>query len=190
LRSISANLIADPDEATESARQAKGVYAQVVRAEIENYAWGFAKEQVRLPEAAQPPLFKFGRAYTLPSDFVRLVELENRWVFDVVRHIDGNPTPAYEIVGREIHTNFGAPLGITYLKDLSEDPTLWSPLFGQTVSAALALALAMPLTKSDSMVSMAEKLYRRAVARAKTSGAIQMAPANIPDGSWVTARLY
>ncbi len=58
------------------------------------------------------------------------------------------------------------------------------------MSAALAVALAMPLTKSEGMVSLAEKLYQKELARAKKSNAIQMPPQNMPDNSWITARLY
>lgn len=190
LRIISANLIADPDEASESARQAKGVYDQTVRVELETYAWGFAKQQAALAASATPPLFKFANSYPLPSDFLRLVELDDRWVFSIVRGVDTEPTPAYEIIGRSVNTDIGAPLKITYLRDLTQDPTYWPATFTAVVSAALALALAMPLTKSEGMVSLAEKLHRRALNRARTSNAIQMPPQNLPDGSWVTARLY
>lgn len=190
LRIISANLIADPDEDTESARQAKEVYDQIVRSELENHAWFFAKAQTALPENADAPLFKFNHAYNLPADFVRLVELDGKWVFSVVRHVDVNPVPVYELHGRAILTDLTAPLNIAYLRDVSSDPTVWTPLFGNAVSAALAVALAMPLTKSEGMVSLAEKVYQKELARAKKSNAIQMPPQNMPDNSWITARLY
>lgn len=190
LRHISANLIADPDEDTESARQAKGVYDQVVRAELESSAWFFAKTQAALPQNATPPLFKYARAYNLPSDFVRLVEMEDRWVFSVMRNIDVNPIPQYEMQGRAIFTDIAAPLRVAYLRDITSDPTVWSPLFANVVAAALAIRLAMPLTKSEGMVSLASKIYSSELARAKKSNAIQMPPAQIPDGSWITARVY
>lgn len=190
LRAISANLIADPDEDTESARQAKGAYEQVVRTELEGHAWFFAKAQAVLPASAAAPAFNFARAFNVPADFIRLVELDSKWAFSIIRHVDTNPIPAYEIQGRAILTDLGAPLRIGYLRDVTSDPTIWSPAFSDTVSMALAVALAMPLTKSEGMVSLAEKLYQKAVRRAKTANAIQMPPHNVPDGSWITARLY
>ncbi|MEN6527591.1 MAG: hypothetical protein ABFD65_14000 [Candidatus Polarisedimenticolia bacterium] len=190
LRAISANLIADPDEDTESARQAKGVYEQTVRAELEGHAWFFAKAQASLAARVDPPLFKFAYAYELPADFIRLVEIEDRWVFQIIRHVDTNPLPTYELQGRAIFADLGAPLNIGYLRDVTGDPARWSPMFADVVSAALAVALAMPLTKSEGMVSLAEKLYQKAVRRAKTANAIQMPPQHVPDGSWITARLY
>lgn len=189
LRLISANLIADPDEDTESARQAKGVYDQIVRSELEAHAWYFAKTQAAIPERAIAPLFKFAHAYTLPADFVRLVELDGRWMFSAIREVDANPVPLHEIHGRAIFTDLTAPLNIAYLRDLSGDPTLWSPLFANVVSTALAVALAMTLTKSEGMVALVERMYQKEVKRAKQSNAIQMPPQNIPDNSWVLARL-
>lgn len=190
LRAISASLIEDPDEDTESARQAKGVFEQVVKAELEGNAWFFAKAQAVLPQNATAPLFKYARAFNLPSDFIRLVELDDRWVFSIIRHVDTNPVPNYELQGRAIFTDLGAPLKIGYLKDVTSDPTMWSPMFCDVVSYALAVKLAMPLTKSEGIVSLAEKLYQKAVRRAKQANAIQLPPQHIPDGSWITARLY
>lgn len=189
LQIIAANLIADPDEDTESARQAKAVYEQIVGAEIEAHAWYFAKKQASLPMNADAPAFKFKNAYNLPPDFARLVEMNDRWVFSVMRYVDSNPIPPYEMFGRAIYTDIDAPLKIAYLSNaVVADPTLWPALFGNVASAALAVRLAMPLTKSEGMVSLAEKVYQKEVLRARRANAIQMPPADTPDGSWMTAR--
>lgn len=189
LQIISANLIADPDEDTESARQAKAVYDQIVGAEIEAHAWYFAKKQASLPANADSPAFKFKQAYNLPADFARLVEFNDNWVFSVMRYIDSNPVPPFELFGRAIFTDVEAPLKIAYLSNaVVADPTLWPALFGNVASAALAVRLAMPLTKSEGMVSLAEKIYQKELIRARRSNAIQMPPAYAPDSSWMTAR--
>lgn len=190
LRAISANLIADPDEDTESARQAKGAYDQVVRVQLQLYAWTFAKRQAALPQRAEPPTYKYARAFTLPADFIRLVEFDGRSLFATARHVDTEAKPLYDIVGRAIFTDMAAPLRITYLRDVSGDPTTWDPAFADVVSMALAVALAMPLTKSEGTVSLAEKLYQKAVRDAKRTNAIQLPPQERPDSSWVTARIY
>lgn len=190
LQIIGAERIDDPNESSESARQAASVYDQTVREELSKQAWFFAKKQIRLPAAADVPTFRFGRAFTLPPDFIRLVELENRWVFNVLRYVDTNPTPAYEIQGRTLLSNGSAPLGIAYIADVSDDPTIWSPMFAAVVSAALALKLAVPLTKSEGMVSLANKRYEKEVREARRVNAIQQPPAQIPDGSWITARVF
>lgn len=188
LQSIAANTIADPDEDTESARQAKICYDQVVRREIEAHPWYFAKAQATLPANAGAPTFKFAYAFNLPSNFLRLVELQDRWVFSMLRNIDTNPIPAYEIQGRAILTDLAAPLNIGYLADKTDDPSLWPPTFVQVAAMALAVRLAYPLTKSDGAVKMAKESYAEALTMARKNNAIQMAPANLPDGSWMAAR--
>ena len=188
LQSIAANTIADPDEDTESARQAKICYDQVIRREIETHPWHFAKKQATLQAIADVPTFKFARAFNLPSDFLRLVELEDKWVFSMLRNIDTNPTPVYEMQGRAILTDFDAPLNIGYLADKTDDPSTWPPSFVQVAAMALAVRLAYPLTKSDGAVKMAKEGYAEALTSARKNNAIQMAPANIADGSWMAAR--
>lgn len=191
LQIISANLIADPNENSESARQAKAVYDQIVAAEIEAHAWFFAKKQVSLPQSGDVPLFKYARAYTLPADFIRLVELDGRWMFSTFREYDANPRPTYEMNGRALYTDIAAPLLLGYLsRDVVSDPAKWTPLFANVASAALAVRLAMPLTKSEGMVSLAEKIYQKELLRARRANAIQMPPAQVPDGSWMLARIY
>ena len=189
LRSIAANLIADPNEESESARQAAACYDQIIRSELSAHPWYFAKTQASLPANVQAPLFKYMLAYTFPADFLRLVELEDKWVFDIIRNVDTNPIPQYEMQGRTLLTDFTAPLNITYIMDVTADPTIWAATFADVASAALAVALAMPLTKSEGMVSLAEKLYQKALRRAFRSNAIQMPPAQPPDGSWMAARI-
>lgn len=188
LQSIAANGIADPDEDTESARQARVCYDQVIRREIATHPWHFAKEQAALPANAGAPLYKFARSFNLPSAFLRLVELEQRWVFSMLRNIDTNPVPPYEIQGRAILTDFGAPLNITYLADKTDDPSLWPPEFVQAAAMALAVRLAYPLTKSDGAVKMAKENYAEALTSARKNNAIQRPPEQMPDGSWMAAR--
>lgn len=188
LQVIGANRIEDPSEESESARQAAGVYDQIVREELEKQAWSFAKAQGQLPANSAAPLFRFARAFTLPADFIRLVELEDRWVFNTIRYADVDPTSSYEIQGRELLTDLGAPLRLTYIRDVSGNPSVWPPVFTAVVAKALAVSLAMPLTKSEGMVSLANKRYQQDLREARRVNAIQKPPAHIPDGSWVTVR--
>lgn len=190
LRLISANLINDPGEQSESARQCNGCYEQVVRSELELNAWYFAKAQAALPARAEIPLFKFANAFELPSDFIRLVELEHRWVFSIARGVDVNPVPLWEVQGRAIFTDLPAPLRITYLKDVSDDPSMWASSFADVVAAAIAKEVAMALTKSEAAVTRAERAYKTSINNAIRTNAIQMPPMNIPDGSWLTVREY
>lgn len=191
LQAIAANTISDPDEDTISARAAKLEYDAIVKAELSAYPWYFAKTQTGLAQNADAPTFKFAHAYNLPSDFLRLVELENRWVFTIDRAWqDTDPTPPYEMQGRAILTDLTAPLNIGYIRNVVDEPTLWHPLFEEAVVAALGAALANVLAKSTGQVEMLTKLRQLKVREARRVNAIQRAPEYAPDGSWMVARVY
>jgi hypothetical protein len=191
LQLIAADTISDPDENSASARAAKLEYDAVVRSELSAYPWSFAKTQTALAVNADAPLFKYAYAYTVPTDFLRLVELENRWVFTINREgIDTNPVPPYALEGRSILTDLPAPLGIGYLRDVTDETTIWHPLFEDCVVASLAVVLANPLAKSTGLVEMAMKMRQGKIREARRVNAIQQPPAHLPDGSWLVARLY
>lgn len=186
-----ADTISDPDEDSASARAAKIEYDATVRSELSAYPWYFAKTQTQLAADADAPLFKYERSFTLPTDFLRLVELENRWVFSVDRQTqDANPMAFYEMQGRAILTDFEAPLRIGYIRDVTEEPTLWHPLFEDTVVLSLAMVLANPLAKSMSQVDAWMRARRMKVLEARRVNAIQRQPDHIPDGSWMISRVY
>lgn len=189
LLAIGVRPIADPDERSEAAYRAKDVYNTVVRSELEKYPWFFAKRAVRLAASATAPLLHYERAFLLPTDFIRLVELEDRWVFDVLRGTPNvDPIPTYVVTDRYVHSDFAAPLGISYIADLTEDPPLWTPLFTRAVTYALAEALAFPLTKSDGVTERMSRLYDKAVTAARRSSAMQQPTQHVPDGSWLASR--
>ena len=191
LQLIAADTIGDPDEASASARAAKIEYDSLVRAELSAYPWYFAKAQVGLPAALDAPLFKFAYSYTLPADFLRLVELEDCWVFDAVRPVVNTyPLPPYELQGQAILSDLTAPLNIGYIRNVVDEPTLWHPLFEECVVHSLAAALENPLAKSMTQVDAFTKTRRMKIAEARRVNAIQRPPEHIPDGSWMAARIY
>lgn len=191
LQFIAADTISDPNEDTISARAAKLEYDAVVKAELSAYPWAFAKTQVQLAADADAPLFKFAYSYTLPVDFLRLVELADRWVFSVDRQAQTTyPLPPYEMQGGALLTDLEAPLLIGYVRDVTEEPMTWHPLFEDCVALSLAAALANPLAKSMGQVDMLARMRQRKVSEARRVNAIQRAAEHIPDGSWMVARLY
>lgn len=188
LRIVAAQQIDDYDEDTESARQVRGCYDQVVRGQLERYPWFFAKHRGQAAANATAPAWKYARAFTMPSDFLKLVELEDSWVFDLSFYAATDAVPQYELLGRALETDLPAPLKFTYIRDLSADPTLWSPLFADAVAAALAVEIAPPLSKSDSAVERAAKKHMEVVRAARRSNAIQSPPQRLADDTWIAAR--
>lgn len=186
---IAVDSISDPDENSEPARRVKAIYEMAVRSAVEEHAWYFAKvDAPPTPASGTSPLFKFAYEYTMPADFIRLVELDGQWVF-TPPPVHVGLAPAYELFGRSVRTDLPPPLQFTYLRDLSNDPTMWSPLFVDVAAGEVAERVAMSLTKEVSKVQVAQKFKEMALRRAKHANAIQRAPDYVSDGSWVTARL-
>jgi hypothetical protein len=188
LRIVGVGLIANPSEASEGARQTNGVFDRIVAQELAKNAWYFAKQQIALPALAETPVYKFPFSYQLPGDFVRLVELEDMWVFSY-RQGGAYPQRYYEMHGTKLLTAFPAPLNITYLKNLGDDTSAWPAYFSTVVSAAIACEVANPLTKSETQVTIADRAYKTAISNCARLNAIQLAPDEQPDNSWMTARL-
>jgi hypothetical protein len=90
--------------------------------------------------------------------------------------------------GDAILTNISAPLNITYARDVTTSPDIWSPTFSDVVSASMASQSAMTLTKSGEMVKLASNMYAQAIRRAKHANAIQLPPVQFPDSSWIAVR--
>lgn len=190
LRLIGVKPIASPDEKSEPARQIGAIYDRVIRFELEQYPWAFAKKEATLPANLAEPSFRYERSFNLPADFLRMVEFEDRWVWVIDSGVNASPVKSFEIFGRTIRTNEGAPLKITYIADLSEDPSLWTATFSRMASCALARDVAPSLNRAESWIKIAEDRYRQTELRARRSAAIQRAPSRTADGSWLTSRFY
>ena len=189
IRIVGGNLITSPTGASESARQSNAIFDRVVAQEIAKNAWYFAKVQVSLPADVSVPTYKFPYSYQLPGDFVRLVEIEDMWVFS---NRQGGATPQryYELQGTKLFTVFKAPLNLTYLVNLDDDTSTWPAYFSIVISAAIAKEIAQTLTKSESMVALATQVYKSAITDCARLNAIQQAPDEQPDNSWINARFY
>lgn len=188
LSAVAANNISSPDDESPTARQCKLYYEQIVGEELQKHAWSFAKAQASVAADFAAPAFRYARQFTMPDDFLRLVELEQSWVFDIIRGADTDAFPTYELQGNRLLTDLGSPLGFTYIRKSVDEPAMWPPLFVSVVAGALARRIAFVLTKSDGAVKMADAFYQDAVRAARRSNAIQHPPRVSPDGSWTVGR--
>ena len=178
--------VSGPDAQSEPARVINEVYSRVCRRTLRSHVWSFAKESVSLPALATAPLFGFTYAFQLPSNFLRLVQFGDAYVFDSVRGATGGPGDLYTIEGRTILTDVAAPLHIVQLKDVSETPSEFDAMFPDVLACDIALEVASSLTKKDT--TDIERQRKRHINEAKRVNAIELPPRNIEDGSWVTVR--
>jgi hypothetical protein len=104
------------------------------------HPWGFARKRAQLAAAVAQPAFGKGTAYTLPDDYIRLVDVPN----------DDAGRPRWVVEGRTLICDEDAPLDLIYVADC-QDATLFDPLFVGALAYAIAAQVCIPLTQDKSL---------------------------------------
>jgi hypothetical protein len=120
------------DEDTAAARACALFYSPTRDAAIRAHRWNFAQERLALAQNEATPAFGWSYAYTLPGDCLRVVELNDTEIGDVL-------TDECVIEGRNLLTN-ASTANVVYLKRI-EDVSLYDPLFVEAFAIKLAIAL-------------------------------------------------
>ena len=118
------------------ARLANRSYVDLRDALLREFPWNFAIKRVALAADVTAPTWGFARAFTLPSDNLRLIELDNEDDYDW-RNEDG-----------KILTDHSAPLNIRYVASVTEGKM--DATFRECLSARLAMEWAEPLSQTTS----------------------------------------
>lgn len=176
------------DDRSKPAREAKALYAITRDALIAAHDWNFAKARAALPALADAPLSQFDTKYQLPSDCLRLLMLNDYYVGLDLTDYRGSPTEEYSIEGREILTNWSAPLNVSYIKRVT-DAQQFDPAFIKVLGCQLAMDLCEPLTQSDTKYQKAERQFGREINNAIRINAISLPPRKLADDEWIMSRL-
>ena len=73
---------------------------------LEDHPWNFAKKDVILPENSDRPIFGYDRKYTPPTDYARILTVDDSIGSNVSRKQAG--VPPWEVKGDFIHSDAGA----------------------------------------------------------------------------------
>jgi hypothetical protein len=114
--------------------------------------WNFAVWRAELAQDAIPPAFEFAFSYSLPADFVKMIEFNGGGTPLVPAPGFINLYPyisRYVIEGKKLLTNDPQAF-VKYLRDIN-NPDLWDPLFYQIAAAWLTSKLATAITKSEKL---------------------------------------
>lgn len=187
LQLLGAGTILNLTDNTPEARECTRAYDYCRRAELRKHIWNFAIKRVQLAPDADAPPFEYLYQFSLPVDFVRLP-------------LPRDATLDWKIEGRKILTNAiespagvelasgAAALSLAYVYDV-QDPTVFDPLFCESVAARMAAAMCERLTQSNSKKADAQQAYKDAMDEAKHADALESLPADPPDDDWWTARV-
>ncbi len=178
LQKLGAKRIVSLTEDSTNARACNVAYQSILDAELRAHPWSFAISRSSLAADSDEPEFGRTASYTLPSDFLYLLDDYPEYLINDKDWI---------IEGRKIYTNDSAPLNIRFVYRVT-DPNLMDPLFQEALSAKMAAELCEELTQSNTKKADLKDDYKDAITRAKRTNAIEKISAESPLDTWITAR--
>lgn len=98
--------VAEGDTTSKQAILCIRYYTESQNEVLEDHPWNFAKKDVILYEYTDIPIFGYDRKYATPSDYARILTVDNSTGSDVSRKQAG--IPAWEVKGDYIHADAGA----------------------------------------------------------------------------------
>lgn len=144
LRRLGANPILAFTDPTPEGVLVNDTYAEIRDTLLREHPWNFAIRRASLAASATAPVWGFDRAFAIPENFLRLLEVNGQRDYAVkAESIDG--------VGRVFVTDLDAPLEILYVARLT-DPNLYDPTFRRALSLRCAQEWAEPLTATTSVL--------------------------------------
>jgi hypothetical protein len=177
LGKVAANPIVDFGDDTPSSRAISRAYPVVLDAVLREHLWNFAIRRTSLPESSPAPVWKYEKAFQLPSDYLRLLEIEGQ--------MDGYGD--WQVVARRIEINASAPLNITYVARVL-DVNEWDTMFREAFATRLAAEISEELTNDTTLGNRLEEVYRDLMNQAKMVDSKENPSRRVPQGSWLDSR--
>ena len=159
------------------AQLARATYDTKRDAVLRAHPWNFSIKRASISADSETPAWEFDSQYTMPSDCLRVLELQNEDM-DVGR---------WRIEGRKILTNIGAPLNIRYIFR-NEVVTQYDPLFVEALSFRLAMDWVEPLVKAANLKEVMMAAYQEKLSEARTMDGAESTPLKIEADTWIDVR--
>lgn len=141
--------ITGPDDTLEASRVMTRRFGSARDFLLRDHPWNFAKTQTTLPVDSTTPAFRWSYQYSLPIDPYCLRALI----------INDDPEEPFEILGRKLACDIGAPLKLAYIARI-EDPGAFDAAFVELLGLYLALRTAPRLANaSGSRISQLKDDY-------------------------------
>lgn len=138
--------------------------------------WTCVSKRAEIALDATSPVWGFSNRYALPSDFVRLISIQN-----------ARGRVKWEIEGGFLYCDLEAPLGIKYVYD-EPDTEKYDSILTTALSYSLAIDLVEQLTQSNTKQQNVTAMFEYWVAQAKKANAQEQSPQELQQGSWLDAR--
>lgn len=193
LQKVGAKRIVSLDEDNVAARACNVALTPVRLAMLRNHTWSCATRREQLAADSPAPTWGPKNSFTLPSDFIRLLDDDDFaiWGFNSFNSVNNSRNFSgfrdWKIEGRKIITDDVAPLNVRFVYDLL-DPNTMDPLFREALSTNLALELCEELTQSNQKKDSLKLDLKQIIADAKHVNAIEKPAGNPAEDEWNTVR--
>lgn len=158
-----------------AARLCNKRYEPLRDAVLREAKWNFALERAQLAKLTSTPSFGFSNEFQLPTDCLRVLKTDDK-------------LDTYKIEGRKILSN-ASSMKIQYIKRVT-DPAQFDSMFAEALSARIAVALAIPLTDSDSRLASMKALYDERIADARGTDAQENGSIEVYEADeWLNSRI-
>lgn len=180
--------ITSPTDDDEKAIVLNAMFDTLRDAELRAHNWNFAIKRDQIAALSSTPSYGFSYEYQLPGDCLRVLMLDDRYVGYSLAGYRTLPEQEYQIEGRKILTDIGAPLKIKYVYSVTNVGD-WDPVFVEYFACALAFESAERLAQGGSRKDRLEADKRNALIIALRADAIENPPEPIADDAWIMSRL-
>lgn len=185
---LGGNVIVSMSDSSRAAITMSALWETVRKSEITKHFWNFALARAQLPKLSTAPNWGFRNSFQLPIDYLKIMQVNDYFMVPSQSDYTGGDNSAYAIEGQTISTDFGAPLKIRYVKDVT-NPGLFDVLFVEVMASKLAYEGCYQITQSNQRQDQAAADYKAAIKEAILTNAISRPPMGIPDDSWILSRL-
>lgn len=138
-----------------------------------SYPWNFAIKRTQLAKDATAPAWGYANAFTLPSDYLHILEIYG--------------DPEYRIESGKILTDEGAPLKIKYVRRVEETGD-FHPMFSEALSSHGAVEISERLSQSNTKKQILLEERERIMKKAFALDAIEDPPQERRDDQWLLSR--
>ena len=181
LNQLGASTIISLTEDSKNARLCNARYTQVRDSLFRSHPWNCLQKRIQLASDTATPAWGFSYQFTLPSDCLRVLRIED---------YDSD----YKVEGRKIVSNINS-MKILYIARI-EDPNEYDEILRETLSSALGADIAYAITSSNPVAQNMNQLFQSKLREARfvdaTEGQNTIQDNGMTDvidaGSWTNAR--
>lgn len=182
LTKIGSSRIVSLADGTKQANTLSAIWDMQRDVELAAHPWSFAMKRVELPALSTAPLYGWARAFQLPADFLRMVEVGEFWSL----YLPNETGEFFQIEGSTIVCDEASPLRVRYIRRVTNTGE-FTALFAEALACRLAAELALDSTDSQSDRKSAWDEYETAISNARRANAIEKPPQRPVEDSWSLA---